>query len=180
MENRILKKLLKGNEKYLEAKNNHLGDISKEIREATHHNGQKPEACIICCSDSRVIPEKIFMVGIGSLFVIRIAGNVLDNYGLGSVEYAIHHLHTKLIMVLGHTKCGAVTSAIHKETGEYVSYILKEIEEAIDGEEDITKAAIKSVSHTVDKVSKLLPKDDEEYQVVGAIYHTLSGKVEIL
>lgn len=180
MTNKILKKLLDGNKEYIDAKRNHLGDISKEIREHTHHYGQKPLACIICCSDSRVIPEKIFMVGIGSIFVIRIAGNVLDNYGLGSVEYAIHHLNTKLIMVLGHTKCGAVTSAIHKETGEYVSYLLKEIEDAIDGEEDITKASMKNVMHTVHKVKALLPKDDDSYSVVGAIYHTLSGKVEIL
>ena len=69
--------------------------------------GQKPYAIVISCSDSRVIPEAIFSAGIGDLFVIRVVGNVLDNHQLGSIEYAAEHLGVKLIVMLGHTGCGA-------------------------------------------------------------------------
>ena len=175
--NKILKKLLDGNLEYIEAKRNHLGDISKERRAHTHHNGQKPLACVICCSDSRVIPEKIFMVGIGDLFVIRVAGNVLDNYGLASIEYAIHHLDIKLIMVLGHTKCGAISAAISNESGHFIDYLLKDIKKSIGDEKDMNKAATLNVKGVVDKIHEL---DLNDASVVGALYHTLSGKVELI
>ena len=175
--NKILKKLLDGNIEYMEAKRNHLGDISKEKREHTHHNGQNPMACIICCSDSRVIPEKIFMVGIGDLFVIRVAGNVLDNYGMASIEYAIHHLGIKLIMVLGHTKCGAIGATIHNESGKYIDFLVSDIKKSIGNETDITKASILNVLGVVNKIEEL---DNKDVFVVGALYHTLNGKVEIV
>ena len=108
-----LKKLLEGNQKYLTSEKG-AGDISPRIRLKTAGEGQNPYAIIITCSDSRVIPEAIFQCGIGDLFVIRLAGNVIDNHQLGSIEYAADHLGTKLIMVLGHTHCGAVDAAIQK------------------------------------------------------------------
>lgn len=80
-------KLIEENQKYLNSLTN-PSDISKSIREQTAENGQEPYAIIITCSDSRVIPESIFSAGIGELFVIRVAGNVLDNHQPGSVEYA--------------------------------------------------------------------------------------------
>ena len=89
-----IQKLKEGNQKYLEAKAG-TGDISKELRQQTAEHGQSPYAIIIACSDSRVIPESIFSAGIGELFVIRVAGNVLDNHQLGSIEYAAAHLGTK-------------------------------------------------------------------------------------
>ena len=78
----------------------------------TAENGQHPYAIVVCCSDSRVIPEKIFSAGLGELFVIRVAGNVLDKHQFGSIEYAAAHLHCSHILVLGHTGCGAVTAAL--------------------------------------------------------------------
>ena len=104
------KKLIEGNQKYLDAKAG-TGDISKALRLQTAEQGQHPYAIVITCSDSRVIPESIFSAGIGDLFVIRVAGNVLDNHQLGSIEYAAEHLGTKLIVMLGHTRCGAARSA---------------------------------------------------------------------
>ncbi|MCR5231913.1 MAG: hypothetical protein K6B64_04625 [Acholeplasmatales bacterium] len=178
--NKILKRLLDGNLEYMDAKRNHLGDISKEIREKTHHHGQNPIACCICCSDSRVIPEKIFMVGIGDLFVIRVAGNVLDNYGIASLEYAICHLNIKLVMVLGHTKCGAIGATIHNEGGKYINYLVEDIKKSIGNEEDMTKASILNVKGVVNKINDLNIKPNNEIKVVGAIYHTLSGKVDII
>lgn len=102
-----LEKLKEGNRKYITSEFN-SSDISQSKRADALANGQVPYAIIITCSDSRVIPENIFMTGIGELFVIRIAGNVIDEHQLGSIEYAASHLGAPLIVVMGHTHCGAV------------------------------------------------------------------------
>ena len=86
-----LEKLKAGNQRYLSATAN-PGDVSPKIRHKTCTEGQEPYAIVITCSDSRVIPESIFSAGIGELFVIRVAGNVMDKHQLGSVEYAADHL----------------------------------------------------------------------------------------
>ena len=90
-------KLIMGNQYYIAA-----GD--RVLREDTAENGQHPYAIVICCSDSRVIPEQIFSASVGDLFVIRVAGNVLDKHQMGSVEYAAVHLGCSLILLLGHTR----------------------------------------------------------------------------
>ena len=105
---KALKKLKEGNAKYLNAETSR-GNISRMLRKYTHENGQHPYAIIITCSDSRVIPESIFSAGLGDLFVIRVAGNVIDDHQLGSIEYAADHLGSPLIVVLGHTLCSAVS-----------------------------------------------------------------------
>ena len=105
-------KLAAGNLKYLNAENG-SGDISRRIRMSTWAKGQSPYAIIVTCSDSRVIPENIFSAGIGELFVIRLAGNIIDDHQLGSIEYAAGHLGCRLVVVLGHTHCGAVDAAIN-------------------------------------------------------------------
>jgi carbonic anhydrase len=91
-------------------------------------NGQRPFAVIVSCSDSRVPPEIIFDQGIGNLFVVRCAGNIVDDAGLGSIEYAAEHLHVSLIVVLGHERCGAVEAAV--KGGEAPGHI-KSLVEAI-------------------------------------------------
>ena len=112
-------KLTEGNRRYLD-----LTDIKlSALREETADHGQHPYAIVICCSDSRVIPEKIFSATIGDLFVIRVAGNVLDNHQLGSVEYAAAHLGVNLIVMLGHTECGAIDSVIEGHTGGFIDYL---------------------------------------------------------
>ena len=85
------KKLIEGNQKYLDAKAG-IGDVSRAIRLKTAKEGQHPYAIVITCSDSRVVPESIFSAGIGDLFVIRVAGNVLDNHQLGSIEIGRAHV----------------------------------------------------------------------------------------
>ena len=91
-------KLAAGNLKYLNAENG-SGDISRRIRMSTWAKGQSPYAIIVTCSDSRVIPENIFSAGIGELFVIRLAGNIIDDHQLGSIEYAAGHLGCRLVVV---------------------------------------------------------------------------------
>jgi carbonic anhydrase len=105
-----VERLLQGNQRFvsdLMTKGHKDGD-----RRIAVAKGQHPIAIVVCCSDSRVPPEQVFDVGLGDIFVIRVAGNVVDAIGLGSIEYAAAHLHVPLVVVLGHERCGAVTAAI--------------------------------------------------------------------
>ncbi|MDE7326058.1 MAG: carbonic anhydrase [Lachnospiraceae bacterium] len=175
-----LEKLKQGNKKYLEVSAN-PGDISPKLRKATCENGQNPYAVIITCSDSRVIPESIFTAGIGELFVIRVAGNVMDHHQIGSVEYGAEHLGCKLVVVLGHDHCGAVGAAIHDEPSGFVKYITDEIRKAIGDEKDDFRASCLNVKQSVSVLKESLGwKDDGDVKVVGAIYHIEDGAVEFL
>lgn len=172
-----------GNQKYINAKNT-VGDISQLQRENTSDNGQEPYAVIVTCSDSRVIPEAIFSAGIGDLFVIRVAGNVMDNHQLGSVEYAVEHLGCSLCVVLGHTHCGAVDAALHHEPEGYIKFITDEIVKAIGDEKDEYKASVLNAKNSRKTIEDSLEiqKDEKEYglKVVTAMYDIESGKVEFL
>lgn len=170
-----LERLKEGNKNYLSAVCG-VGDVSPEKRLYTSRNGQKPYAVIVSCSDSRVIPESIFSAGIGDLFVIRVAGNVMDNHQLGSIEYAVEHLSCKLVVVLGHTGCGAVSAAAGENSG-YVKFITDEIRRAVGLETDAVKASILNIKQSVTKIENLLGKS-EGLLVTGALYHTDSGVVD--
>lgn len=181
--NKALEWLIEGNNDYINAEKNHHGDISLEKRMHTHHHGQNPFAVIVTCSDSRVIPESIFMKGIGDIFVIRLAGNVLGDFGLGSIEYAIDHLGCKLVMVLGHTSCGAVHAALDGEHDNYIDSIITEIRRAIKGIKAPLAAAKANVKNSIKKIEENILDEghiSSGVKVVGAIYHTVSGKVELL
>lgn len=171
-----LERLKAGNEKYLNAKTG-TGDISPEKRVDTCQNGQHPYAIIIGCSDSRAIPESIFSAGIGDLFVIRVAGNVIDKHQLGSIEYAADHLGCKLIVVLGHDHCGAVGAAISSNPDGYVKFITDEIKRAIGTEKDDVKASCLNVRQSVSVIEQHIPQENG-IKVVGAIYHIEDGRVE--
>lgn len=178
-----IKWLIEGNNDYIYAEKNHHGDISLEKRIHTHRHGQNPFAVIITCSDSRVIPENIFMKGIGDLFVIRLAGNVIGDYGIGSVEYAVEHLDCKLVMVMGHSSCGAITAALDKDHSGYIGAITKEIKKAIGTEKSPIIATKINVNNTIKNIlnSEVINKEIKNgVKVIGSIYHTHSGKVELL
>ena len=163
---------------------NGSGDISRRIRLFTCTKGQSPYAIIVTCSDSRFIPENIFSAGIGELFVIRLAGNVIDDHQLGSIEYATGHLGRRLVVVLGHTHCGAVDAAIHHEPEGYIKYITDEIKKAIGDETDPYKASCLNVRHSVREIEKSLCihniEEETGLRVVGAMYHIEDGSVEFL
>ena len=176
-------RLREGNERYLAATRG-LGDVSPQLRQATFEGGQHPFAIVLACSDSRVIPEAIFSAGIGELFVIRVAGNVVDNHQLGSIEYAEDHLGCNLVVVLGHTACGAVDAAMHHEPYGTVRFITDEIAEAIGDERDEAAACLANVAHSVARIEESRKVRDDEaahgLRVVGALYHTNTGVVEFL
>ena len=177
-----LKKLEEGNKRYLDAEKSE-GNISSALRLKTCNEGQYPYAIVITCSDSRVIPESIFSAGIGELFVIRVAGNVIDNHQLGSIEYAAGHLGSRLIVVMGHNHCGAVGAAIGHGAEGYIKTITDEISKAIGDEKDDYKACCLNVQNSVKKIEESLKiqKDDESgLRVCGALYHLEDGRVEFL
>ena len=123
--------LINGNKRFVEDINN--SDDKKEVHNSLK-NGQKPIILIICCSDSRVVPEYIFDMYFGELFVIRTAGNVINEGELASIEYGLEHLKIKYVLVMGHTSCGAVHASIHNEQGKYLDPILKRIKRNIGNE----------------------------------------------
>ena len=175
-----LEMLKNGNKQYLNAAKG-LGDISVEKRKETLENGQHPYAVIVTCSDSRVIPEYIFSADIGDLFIIRVAGNVIDDHQLGSIEYAAEHLGIRLVVVLGHDHCGAVDAAIHHDPEGYIKFITDEIKLAIGDETDDYKACCMNVRRSVAQIENSFIIQQEEahgLQVVGALYRLESGKVE--
>ena len=175
-------RLIAGNKKYVDDLK-YETEVSPEILKK-FTGGQRPYAIIVTCSDSRVIPELIFSAGIGDLFVIRVAGNVIDSHQLGSIEYAAEHLGTGLVVVLGHTRCGAVDAVLSGHSSGYIKYIADEIVEAIGDEKDPREACRLNVVHSVDTIehSLQIQKDEEEYglRVMGAIYDLDSGVVEFL
>lgn len=176
-----LKKLKAGNEAYINAKLN-PADISAASRKSVIE-GQSPYAVIITCSDSRVIPENIFMTGIGELFVIRVAGNVIDNHQLGSIEYAMSHLGSKLVVVLGHTHCGAVNAAMGHSPDGFVKSITDQICLAIGNEKDDYKACCLNVKRSTSIIAKSLCLNNDDAngaKVLGAVYHLEDGRVEFL
>lgn len=171
----IIEKLKNANLKYVNG-----GD--GPLREETAKNGQHPYAIVICCADSRVIPEKIFDASIGELFVIRVAGNVLDNHQLGSIEYAAAHLHCSLVVMLGHTGCGAVSAALEGHGDGFISYITEDILKAVGDERDLRRACELNVLHGVDVIKKEFSSHPEMkgVKVAGAVYDISSGRVEWL
>ena len=173
--NEALARLKSGNDKYL-ANNTFGGDVSQGMRTQTSKFGQKPYAIVITCSDSRVIPEAVFSAGIGDLFVIRVAGNVIGDNQLGSIEYAVEHLGCNLAVVLGHTDCGAVAATCDGAHGNHVMSIIDEIRHAIDGEKDKYKANILNIKQSVTKIENNIKLDG--FEVIGAMYDIESGKVD--
>src|SRR5688572_831747 len=106
-----LKSLASGNERFVASTSEHPR-TDQDRRRLTYSGGQHPIATVLSCSDSRAPVEIVFDQGIGDLFVVRVAGNVSDVDEIATIEYGVGHLHTPLIVVLGHTKCGAVTAVV--------------------------------------------------------------------
>lgn len=183
MDNSIIERLIEGNRRSLRSAQN-SGDYSPALRLDTAENGQRPYAIVISCADSRVVPESIFSAGLGELFVIRIAGNVLDAHQLGSIEYAAAHLGCKLILMLGHTGCGAVGAALSGHGEGYIRYITDEIQRAIGEERDPDAACRLNVLHGVEMIRQAFHDHPEipsaELDIRGAVYDIRSGAVEWL
>ncbi|MCH5292028.1 MAG: hypothetical protein J1D88_09795 [Treponema sp.] len=176
----LVVQLKDGNERYLEATKND-GDISLAVRKDTAENGQHPYAVVVACADSCVVPEHVFMTGLGELFVVRVAGNVIGGTQMGSIEYAVEHLGCKLVVVLGHTGCGAVGAAIAGGAGGYIKTLTDGIRAAIGTETNDLKATCLNVRQSVNVIrSNLHMAADADFVVQGAVYDASDGHVEWL
>lgn len=177
-----LQRLREGNRIYVEALD-HERDLSPERIADLFENGQRPFACVITCADSRVVPEHIFMTGLGELFVIRVAGNVVGPIELASAVYACEHLHTRLLLVLGHTHCGAIKAALDGEEGS-VAAITERIAAALGDVRDPYEASVANARAAAAELSaspelaRLAAEHDLDIRV--AIYHTHCGVVDFL
>ena len=151
--------------------------------------GQTPFATIITCSDSRVVPEYIFDTNLGDLFIVRVAGNITDKSVLGSIEYGVIHCHTHLLVILGHSKCGAVTAACRRTTEEdnNIDYIVDKIKPAL------TKVPDKNIEKTIEENVKCVIEDflqnsptikklkeSGKVKIVGMKYQLETGEIKIL
>ena len=170
----LVEKLIAGNERYRQ-----IDEAKLRLRVKLAEEGQHPYAIVICCSDSRVIPEQIFSAELGDLFVIRVAGNVLDRHALGSIEYAAEHLGCSLVLMLGHTGCGAVAAALSGHAAGFVSAITDDIRAAIGMETDPDAACRKNVLHGVNTIREAFASLPE-LEIAGAVYDIATGAVEWL
>lgn len=184
-----LKKLLDGNKRCIACKQQNPRQDARRRKEVS--KGQKPYAVIVGCSDSRIPPELIFDQGLGDLFVVRLAGNIVDTLAMGSIEYAVEHLGTKLIVVLGHGKCGAVTAAAQSaDAPGHVGAILRAIQPAIKKAKtlpgDLVENAIRAnVSLVAGKIKASKPilaemVENGKIEIFGAYYNIETGAVELL
>jgi carbonic anhydrase len=149
--------------------------------------GQSPYAIVLGCADSRVSPEIIFDEGLGKLFVVRVAGNISEPFALGSIEYAVEHLHVPLIVVLGHEKCGAVAAALEtNKPGGNLGKVVGEIHAGEHLAADKDAALAEAVENNVQYQAKLLTDHSDvirEYvkrndvKIVAGVYSLASGKV---
>ena len=171
----IEEKLLFGNANY---QKNIRDSISKTELNKELIKGQHPYALIITCSDSRVIPEEIFSASLGELFVIRSAGNVINDGELASIEYGLKHLNIQYVLVLGHTSCGAVHAAMHNEEGEYLYPVLSRIKEAIGDNTSEADCSIMNAIKQANYIKEKFPwfKGD----IKPGLYDIKTNKVTIL
>jgi len=181
-----LQKLIEGNDRFMKSALEH--PHREDERRTETAIAQKPFAVVLGCSDSRVPPEIIFDQGIGDLFIVRVAGNVLGPIEQASIDFAVLHLGASLIVVLGHDKCGAVSAVVTGQT-EGIEPIAKRIEPAIEEAKkqkgEVLENAIKdNVLHVVgqlkgaDEFEELI--EDKKLGVVGGVYDLQEGKVQII
>lgn len=157
-----LQKLIEGNARYVSGHKEPLERV------------QTPFAVVVACSDSRVAPEIIFDQMLGDLFVVRVAGNVVTDSGMESINYAIDQLHASVVMVLGHKLCGAI-EAVRAHMIQDIPKIASLIEPAIKDTTTIEEAVKANVRNVVEKLRSQLT-----VQVVGGYFDFDTGKVEIL
>ena len=188
-----LNRLLEGNARYV---GNQLRERDFSAGRAARAQGQAPFAAILGCADSRVAPELAFDEGPGELFVVRIAGNFVTPDGLGSLEYGAAVLGTKVIMVLGHTNCGAVNATVAalqkgNDLPGHIADLVRAMKPGIEpvlkqpGADLAQRAVIANVRANVQRLQEAKPiladmVSSGKLRVVGAVYDLATGKVSLV
>ncbi|MBW4522098.1 MAG: carbonic anhydrase [Scytolyngbya sp. HA4215-MV1] len=184
-----LKRLLDGNQRFVRQRPKHPDQSSLRLKETAQ--SQHPFATLLSCADSRVPAEIVFDQGLGSIFDVRIAGNIVTPEALGSLEYATILLGSPLLMVLGHERCGAVTAAVRGESlpgkiGTFVKPIQPAIARVKDKQGDpVENAVVANVQYQIErllKTSLLLARQVEagHLKIVGGRYDLDTGEVTIV
>ncbi len=182
---KVLKQLKDGNARYVADRA--VDRLPYSAQRGKLAEKQNPSAIVLTCSDSRVVPEIVFNQQLGDLFVIRVAGNVTDPVVLGSIEYAVEHLHPSVIVVLGHSSCGAVKAVVDKsDVDGNIAELAKHVYVGDNLPEDKKAAMEIAVRVNVNRQSENLTKDSKvlhdaadakHVQIVPAVYSIKTGAV---
>lgn len=176
-----LQRLVDGNDRFVEYLPQHRRDRREDLVA-----GQQPYACILSCADSRVVPEFVFDVGLGELFVVRVAGNVANMGSVGSIEFAVSQLGVNLVVVLGHENCGAVCAALEGvELSPNINHLLGFIHESVVSGSEVADAVRDNSKRTakelVDRSDIIRDRSKEpSFKIAPAYYHLSTGQVEYL
>ncbi|HBH17963.1 MAG TPA: carbonic anhydrase [Cyanobacteria bacterium UBA9579] len=184
-----LQELLCGNKRFVELKSIH--PHQNDVRRKSTVDLQQPIAVVVTCSDSRVPPEIILDQGLGDLFVVRIAGNILNKHVIGSIEYAVKYVDVPLIMVIGHENCAAIDVTLKNiSTQCCMDNVLETIRQNVGdidpNQHDALNIAIKkNVNAVINNLKASSPTilqliNDNKVKLVGAYYHFTSGIVDII
>jgi carbonic anhydrase len=179
-----LKMLKAGNERFANSKVSAGKPVAE--RRAETAQSQHPFATVVGCADSRTAPEIIFDQNIGDLFVVRTAGNLVDDYALGSIEYGVEHLGVRLIVVLGHERCGAVTAALAGGSAPgHINSLVRDIQPAVAASKGKEGDALANAIHENDaQVAAKIRKQAQlgelasQVKIVEGYYDLDTGKVE--
>ncbi|MBI4946339.1 MAG: carbonic anhydrase [Bacteroidetes bacterium] len=181
-----VQELKNGNKRFLE---NKLINTNYKEQIALTKGGQKPHSVILSCMDSRVPPEIIFDQGIGNIFAVRVAGNIEDENMLGSMEYATEHAGAKLIVVMGHSHCGAVTGAVKNIHLGNLTQLVDQIKPAITSDstnaniidetaQNNVKNTIKDILNRSEIISEMV--NEKKLKIIGAFYDIETGSVSFI
>ncbi len=187
----VLKDLTAGNARFASGHAKHPHMNLRRLHEVAA--GQHPRAVVLTCSDSRVLPEALFDQGIGDLFVVRVAGNVANNDEIASCEYAVEHFNCPVLVVLGHSSCGAVTAVVnHEHVPEDIGRLVNHVGEAVErvrkqhpdlkGPGLLSASVKENVFETIEDLKKGCTEiadrvRENKLKLVGAIYTLDTGRV---
>jgi carbonic anhydrase len=185
----VLEHLMTGNERYVAGSINRNSDDRDRRKETAFE--QHPFASVLTCADSRIMHNEIFNCRLGDLFVVRVAGNIVDDAVVGSLEYAAEHLGSKVIVVLGHQRCGAVAAACAGPSAPgHILTLVEKIRPAVKASagmpgDPVDNAIRENVRQVTEKLRESAPilaelVHEGKVKVVGAYYHLESGKVELI
>ena len=186
-QDQIITRLQEGNQRYVADMLDRK--LQNNERRTTLTGGQEPFAIVLSCADSRVVPEFAFDTGLGELFVVRVAGNIANSSTIASIEYAVAHVGSKVIVVLGHQSCGAVTAAVAGgDNGYNLNHLLSHITPAISASSegstinDIVKKNAQMTVQELQNRSSIIKNavENGSVKVVPAYYNLDSGKIDFL
>jgi len=180
-----IKRLKEGNSRFVQDKPE--GKLQDSSRRDALTSGQQPFAIILSCADSRVVPELAFDTGLGEIFIVRVAGNVANTSSVASIEYAVAHCGSKVIVVLAHQSCGAVTAAIKGgDNGYNVNHLLAHLTPALNAVEEgasvdeVAKVNAELTAAELKNRSLIIRQAVESgsVKIIPAYYNLDSGKVD--